>query len=571
MSRIVIDPVTRIEGHLRVEAQLDGGKVAKAWSSTTMWRGLEKILVGRDPRDAWYFAQRICGVCTTVHALASVRAVEAALEITPPLNARLLRDLISASQYVHDHVVHFYHLHALDWVDVTGALKADPKRTAALAQSLSDYPQSSATHFSAVRKRLQAFVQGGRLGPFSGGYWGHPAMTLPPEVDLLAVSHYLDALEFQRDYARAHAILGGKSPHPQTYLVGGMASPIDLNSEDAINAGTFQALRELFQKGLDFVQQAYLPDLLAIAKAYPEWTKIGGGLDSYLAFGDMARDPVPPGQLAGGGVLPSGVIRNGGSHVEPVDPALIAEDVARAWFTYPQGDATALSPFDGETNPHYTGPDPPYEYLDVDSKYSWLKAPRYDGLAVEVGPLARMVIGYTQGDRRIRPLVAGALRELGATPAVLPSVLGRTLSRGLETLLMARYTLELLDALEANVRGGDLSIFAGGKWEPSSWPAHAQGAGFVEAPRGGLSHWIVISDQRIENYQAVVPSTWNASPRDGDGNPGAYEAALVGTPVADPERPLEVLRVLHSFDPCMACAAHLLDANGRPLAQVRVQ
>jgi Ni,Fe-hydrogenase I large subunit len=570
VSRIVVDPVTRIEGHLRVEAQVDGGKVTEAWSSTTMWRGLEKILVGRDPRDAWYFAQRICGVCTTVHALASVRAVEAALDINPPTNARLLRDLISASQYVHDHVVHFYHLHALDWVDVTGALKADPKKTATLAQSLSDYPESSAAHFTAVRQRLQAFVQGGRLGPFSGGYWNHPAMTLPPEVDLLAVSHYLAALDFQRDYARVHAILGGKSPHLQTYLVGGMASPIDLNSQDAINAGTFQSLRGLLQKGLDFVQQAYLPDLVAIAKAYPEWTKIGGGLDSFLAFGDMSREPPRSGELVGG-ALPSGVLRKGASQVEAVDPTLIAEDVARAWYTYPGGDGKALSPFDGETNPHYTGPNPPYEYLNVDSKYSWLKAPRYDSLAVEVGPLARMMIGYVQGDSRIRPVVAGALHELGASPTVLVSTLGRTLARGLETLLMARYSLELLDALEANVRGGDLSIFAAGKWEPDSWPAHAQGAGFVEAPRGGLSHWVVISDQKIHNYQAVVPSTWNGSPRDAQGQPGAYEAALVGTPVADPTRPLEVLRVLHSFDPCMACAAHLIDVNGRPLAEVRVQ
>ena len=572
MSRIVVDPVTRIEGHLRIEAQVDGGTVADAWSSATMWRGLEKILVGRDPRDAWYFAQRICGVCTTVHALASVRAVEDALDITPPKNARLLRDLIAATQYVHDHVVHFYHLHALDWVDVTSALEADPARTAAVAQSISAYPLSTKAHFEAVRDRLGAFVKGGRLGPFASGYWGHPAYRLSPEVNLLATSHYLDALEFQREYVKVHAILGGKNPHPQSYVVGGMTTPLDPSSPNALGDDALQQIRGLLEKGLDFVRQAYLPDLLAIAAAYPEWTQIGGGLGNFLSFGDFSAGPQPHRGPITGGVLPSGVIRNGDlSAVEPVDGTRITEEATHAWFSYSGGDSTPLSPFDGESEPRYTGPKPPYDHLDVEEKYSWLKSPRYDGLPVEVGPLARVAIAYGQRDERFTPLVEDALTALKVQPAALFSTLGRTLARGLETAVLAEHAISLLDDLRDNIASGDLQIADSERFDPDTWPATAQGVGFHEAPRGGLSHWVVIGDKKIENYQAVVPTTWNAGPRDAGGHRGAYEAALVGTPLADPKRPLEILRTVHSFDPCMACAAHVLDADGHELVQVRVQ
>src|SRR6266545_5021759 len=440
MARIVVDPVTRIEGHLRIEAQVDGGAVRDAWSSSTMWRGIESILTGRDPRDAWYFAQRICGVCTTVHALASVRAVEDALGIEPPPNAKLLRGLIAASQFVQDHVVHFYHLHALDWVDVTSALDGDPAKAAKVAATLSDYPRSGAGQFKAVRERLRAFVQGGRLGPFAGGWWGHPAYRLPPEINLIAVSHYLDALDFQRDFVRIHALLGGKNPHPQTYLVGGMAVPIDPNSQSAINADTLAELRVLLNRGLDFVRQAYVPDLLAIASHYPEWTKIGRGLGNYLAFGDFA----PARAVAGSGqddrFLPGGVIRDGDlSRVEPVDTGAIAEYVTHSWYRYERGDQVALPPFEGETVPNYTGPEPPYEQLETDGKYSWLKAPRYRDVAMEVGPLA---------------------------------------------LVLAEHAIELLDQLEGNIAGGDLRIHDGRLWEPATWPKQAQGAGLEEAPRG---------------------------------------------------------------------------------------
>lgn len=565
MARLVIDPVTRIEGHLRVECQVDGGAVSAAYSAGTMWRGIETILRGRDPRDAWLFAQRICGVCTTVHALASVRAVEDALGSVPPLNARLLRDLIAASQFVQDHVVHFYHLQALDWVDPTSALKAVPARTAALAQSISDYPRSTASVFAAVQTRLKAFLARTTIGPFTNGYWGHPAYRLSPEVNLLAVSHYLDALQFQRDYIRVHALLGGKNPHPQTYLVGGMASPVDPNSQDAINDQTLAELSGLLAAGRDFVEQAYLPDLYAIGQAYSDWTRHGQGLGAYLAFGDATQSPPRRHEPAADGWFPGGVIEAGGLAVAGFDPARVAESVAHSWFT---GDRP-LAPWQGETTPDYTGPEPPFEQLDVEGKYSWLKAPRYAGAAVEVGPLARMLIGYLRGDARIEPLVRGALDRFRLPPTALRSTLGRILARGLETKLMADYSLELVDRLRGNIGGGDLAIADNATWDPRGWPAgKAFGVGFHEAPRGSLSHWVVIENRRIANYQAVVPSTWNASPRDGAGQPGAYEAALVGTPVTDPRRPVEILRTLHSFDPCMACAAHVYDADGHQLARV---
>jgi Ni,Fe-hydrogenase I large subunit len=571
VSRIVVDPISRIEGHLRIEAQVDGGKVSAAWSSATMWRGLEQILVKRDPREAWYFTQRICGVCTTVHALASVRAVEDALGITPPPNALLIRDLIAASQFVHDHVVHFYHLHALDWVDVTSAVTADPKKASQIAQSISDYPKSSEKAFAAVKDRLNAFIAGGRLGPFANGYWGHPAYRLSPEVNLIAVAHYLDALDFQRDYVKIHALLGGKNPHLQSYLVGGMSTAIDPTNQSALNDSAMMQIRDLLQRGLDFVKQAYLPDLVAVASAYPEWTQLGGGVGNFLSFGDFNAGPQPRHGVITDGVLPAGVIRGKDlTKVEDADPTKIAEFATHSWFTYPD-KTKPLGPWDGASTAAYTGPKPPYEHLDVDAEYSWLKSPRYDGTPVEVGPLARVLIAYARKDKRFTPLVNDALAQLKAGPTALFSTLGRTLARGLESVVLAEHSITLLDQLQANITSGDLRIHDDKLWDPATWPAKAQGIGFHEAPRGGLSHWIVIQDGRIANYQAVVPTTWNAGPRDAAGHPGPYEAALVGTPLADPKQPLEILRTVHSFDPCMACAAHLLDTDGNPITEVRVQ
>lgn len=571
MTRIAVDPVTRIEGHLRVEAEVDGGAVTDAWSSATMWRGIETILKGRDPRDAWYFTQRICGVCTTVHALASVRAVENALGIIPPLNAQLIRNLISLSQFVQDHVVHFYHLHALDWVDVVSALDADPTATAALASSISDYPRSSPTHFEAVKNRLANFVAGGRLGPFAQGYWGHSAYALPPEANLMAVSHYLDALDFQRDYIRIHSILGGKNPHLQTYLVGGMAVPIDPNSQNAINATTLLELRKLLESGLAFVSQAYIPDLLAVAPFYFDWAGIGGGLGNYMSFGDFPTANQNPSADPDALYLPRGLVLNKDlSQVVPLDPSKITEYVAHSWFSYEGDDNAGLAPFDGETTPNYTGPAPPYEFLNTDSKYSWLKSPRYDDTPVEVGPLARMLVAYGSGHARVKELVDTVLSTLGVGAEALFSTLGRTAARGIESMVLAEQSLAVLDQLTANIDGGDIAVHNGEKWDPGDWPDSAQGFGMHEAPRGSLSHWVTIKSGKIDQYQIVVPSTWNAGPRDGNGARGAYESALLGTPIADPTQPLEILRTVHSFDPCMACAAHVLDKDGTPIVEVTV-
>ena len=569
MSRVVVDPVTRIEGHLRIEAEVDGGAVRDAWSSSTMFRGIELILKGRDPRDAWAFTQRICGVCTTVHAIASIRAVENAIGAVPPPNARLLRNLVIGAQCVQDHVIHFYHLHALDWVDIVSALSADPAKTSGLAESISDWPLSSTKYFTGVRDRIKAFVERGQLGPFANAYWGHPAYRLPPEANLLAVAHYLEALDWQREFIKMHAVLGGKNPHLQSFLVGGMSTPVNPDSQNALNMGTIAELKRLLAKARDFVNRVYIPDLLAIASFYKDWAGHGQGVGNYLAYGEYPEDDTATPAL----FLRTGIIRGRDlSKVEPFDQAKVTEYVAHSWYEYQQGDAVALHPFKGETAPNYTGPKPPYELLhtEPDSKYSWLKSPRYDDQPMEVGPLARMLVSYASGHERVKVLVDGALKALGVGPEVLFSTLGRVAARGIETQLLAEKMETWVDALAANMNSGELRIHDNSKWDPSSWPDEATGAGFHEAPRGSLGHWVSIRRGAIDNYQCVVPSTWNAGPRDAKGRRGPYEEALIGTPVADPARPIEILRTVHSFDPCMACGVHVLDPQRREIVKVQV-
>ncbi len=568
---IVVDPVTRIEGHLRIEARVEDGVITDAWAVGTMWRGIEKILRGRDPRDAWYWTQRFCGVCTTVHALASVRAVENAVGMQVPLNAELMRNLIMGIQSVQDHVVHFYHLHALDWVDIVSALKADPAEAARIAQGLSDWPTHSRSRFEAVQKRLQAFVGTKRLGPFANAYWGHPAYRLPPEVNLIAVAHYLEALDWQREVIKVQAILGAKNPHPQTFVTGGMAVPVDPNAQNALNADKLAQIRELLVRAREFVEKVYIPDLLAVASYYKDWAGYGAGVQNVLTFGDF---PTAEGQGREQYWLKPGLVRRGAfPRAEGVRQEAIAEYVTHSWYRYTDGDDRPKPPWLGETEPHYTGPKPPYpdtHVHQVDDKYSWVKAPRYDDEPFEVGPLARMVVGYAQGHPEISPVVDHVLQVLDLQPEALFSTLGRTAARGIETLIMARKNLDWLDMLAENLGRGDYRVADTERWDPSAWPRQAEGVGFHEAPRGTLSHWIRIENGRIANYQAVVPSTWNASPRDAAGRRGPYEEALIGTPVADPEQPLEILRTIHSFDPCLACAVHVVDARGRELTRVKV-
>ena len=566
MTHVVVDPVTRIEGHLRIEAEVDGGKVSDAWSSCTMFRGVERILEGRDPRDAWAFTQRICGVCTTVHAITSIRAVENAIGAVPPPNARLLRNLIMASQMVQDHVIHFYHLHALDWVDIVSALSADPVATSRLAESISDWPLSGADYFAGVKQRVAGFVERGQLGPFGNAYWGHAAYRLPPEANLMAVAHYLEALDWQRDFIRIHAVLGGKNPHLQGFLVGGAATPVDPDSQAAINMTSIETMRQLARRGLDFVSKVYVPDLLAVAGFYKDWAGYGAGVGNYLVYGEYPEGD----EKDSAKFLPGGVIRGRDlSRVEPLDPAKITEYVTHSWYEYDGGDSEARHPFDGQTHPKYTGPQPPYERLTTDGKYSWLKSPRYDGLPMEVGPLARMLVAYASGHPRVKAVVDSVLAQLGVGAPALFSTLGRVAARGVETLVLAERLETWLDQLTENMGNGDLAIADNSKWDPSTWPAECTGAGLHEAPRGALGHWIHIRDGRIANYQCVVPSTWNGGPRDAKGQRGPYEEALVGNPVADPGKPLEILRTVHSFDPCMACGVHVVDLGRRELSRVR--
>jgi hydrogenase large subunit len=566
MARIVVDPVTRIEGHLRIEAQIEAGMVADAWSSGTMFRGIELILRGRDPREAWIWAQRICGVCTAVHALASVNAVEDALGIEVPDNARLVRNIIAATQTIQDHVIHFYHLHALDWVDVVSALQADPAKTAQLAQSISDWPLSSEKYFKGVQDRLSALVASKQLSLFGAGYWGHPAYHLPPEANLMAVAHYLEALQFQKEFIRIHAVLGGKNPHLQTFLVGGMATSLDPNEPGAtINPERIDFLLQVAKSAQAFVSQVYIPDVLAVAGFYPDWFGRGEGLGNFMSYGGYPQGSIKdPANF----FLPRGIIRNRDlSKVYAVDPADVTEYVTHSWYEYSVGDQAARHPFEGETNPKYSGPKPPYEFLNVDEKYSWLKAPRYQDQPMEVGPLARLLVAYASGQQDVKALVDATLAKLKAPLTALFSTLGRIAARALETQLLGSRLAGWVQELGNNLASGNVRIHNGEKWDPSSWPKTARGFGFFEAPRGSLGHWVEIEDRAIKNYQAVVPSTWNAGPRDARGQRGAYEAALLKTPIADPDRPLEILRTIHSFDPCLACAVHVVDARGRGYAR----
>jgi hydrogenase large subunit len=498
-----------------------------------------------------------------------VRAVENALGITIPDNARILRNLVEGAQFVQDHVIHFYHLHALDWVDVTSALSADPIGTSSLARSISDWPNSSPEYFQGVRDRLQTLVDSGQLGIFANAYWGHPAYRLPPEGNLLAVAHYLEALEWQREIIKMHAILGGKNPHPQTYLVGGMAVPIDPDRQAALNPQRVAQLRTLTAQALEFVEQVYIPDLLLVASYYPEWAGFGEGVGNFLAYGDFPSDT--SGNPASRW-LPQGLVfdKTLDSAPQPLDHNRIGEYVTRSWYNYSGGDDVDKHPWVGETEWNYTGPQPPFDFLDTEGKYSWLKAPRYSDTPMEVGPLARMVVAYAAGHSRVRELVDHVLGRLGLGSQALFSTLGRVAARGIETQVIVERMGNWIDELETNMNSGVLSVHSGALWHPRTWPAEAMGWGITEAPRGALGHWVHIQNGVIANYQCVVPSTWNGSPRDALGQRGPWEEALIGTPVADPQKPVEILRTIHSFDPCMACAVHLLDADRREVTRIRV-
>ena len=578
-QRVVVDPICRIEGHLRIEVNLDDNNVIQnAVSTGNMWRGLEVILKDRDPRDAWAFVERICGVCTGVHALASVRAVEDALGIQIPENANHIRNLMMLAQYTQDHLVHFYHLHALDWVDVVSALDADPKATSTLMQSISKWPKSSPGYFRDVQARVKRFVESGQLGPFANAYWGSPAYKLPAEANLMAVAHYLEALDFQREIVKIHTIFGGRNPHPN-WLVGGMPCSFSLNETGGINMEWLNLVSSIIDRSIEFIDQVYIPDLKAIASFYTEWT-YGGGLSSknLMSYGDfpnVANDWSQENMLLPGGAIIDGDLSTV-HEVDVRDPEQIQEFVTHSWYTYPD-ESKGLHPWDGITEPKFElGPNAKgsktnIEQLDEGAKYSFVKAPRWRGHAMEVGPLARYVVAYARGEEEIKSQVDGLLSDLGLPLGALFSTLGRTAARGLECSWAAHKMRYVFDNMMANLKAGDTATANMDSWEPETWAAAAKGVGPVEAPRGSLGHWVDIRETRIHNYHAVVPTTWNSSPRDAAGNIGAYEASLLGTPMVNPEQPLEILRTMHSFDPCLACATHVMAPDGEELTTVKVR
>ena len=581
--RVIVDPVTRIEGHMRCEVNIDDDNIIRnAVSSGTMWRGLEVILKGRDPRDAWAFVQRICGVCTGTHALTSVRAVEDALKIKIPENANSIRNLMQLSLQTQDHLVHFYHLHALDWVNPVNALKADPVATSALQQSISPHnPKSSPGYFRDTQNRLKKFVESGQLGPFKNGYWTNPAYLLPPEADLMAVTHYLEALDFQKDIMKIRTVFGGKDPHPN-WLVGGVPCAINIDgvgANAAINMERLNLVSSIIDRTIDFIDQVYIPDLLAIAGFYKGWT-YGGGISgqSLLSYGDIPDNAND--YSASNLLMPRGAIINGDltkvHEVDLTDPEQIKEFIPHSWYKYPD-DLMGLHPWDGITEPNYKlGPNTKgdrthIKELDEAAKYSWIKAPRWRGHAMEVGPLARYVIGYAQGNKEITEQITMVLKTLDVPVTALFSTLGRTAARGLEAQWAAGKMRYFMDKMVANIKSGDLATANVAKWDPETWPSSVKGVGFTEAPRGALGHWLKIENTKIANYQCVVPTTWNGSPRDEQGNIGAFEAALMNTKVERPEEPVEILRTLHSFDPCLACSTHIISPDGTELTQVKVR
>ena len=563
-NRITIDPITRIEGHLRIDVEVDNNAVSNAWASCTMWRGIENILQGRDPRDAWLFTQRFCGVCTTVHAMASVRSVEDALKLQVPLNAQYIRNLILIAHALHDHIVHFYQLSALDWVDILQIPKADIGATTKLAESVSPWTRNSREEFKAAQDRVNAVAASGQLGIFMNGYWGHPAMRLSPEVNLLAFTHYVQALEYQRKALQVVGILGGKTPHIQNLTVGGVANAIDLDSTSALDMDKLEMIRELLTQVVRFVNEVYFIDVCAVAAMYPEWFKIGKGVNNYLAVPDLPLDSAGSSYDLPGGYIMNGNI--GGVHAfkTAADEDFrkgVSEDVAHAYY---HGDKP-LHPYKGVTDPDFTG-------WNGDKKYSWVKAPRFNGAPMQVGPLSQVLVGFAQGHPLTKKYAVKAIDTIGAvghiqvTPGMLESTLGRHGARAIRCAMLGELAQKHLQLLIDNVAKGDYAVH-----NPPVFPSgEVEGVGTHEAPRGTLSHWIVVKDGKIKNYQAVVPSTWNASPRDASGAHGPYEASLLHTPLARPEEPLEVLRTVHSFDPCMACACHTFDPSGNQIAKVKV-
>ena len=561
-QRISVDPITRIEGHLRIDCEAENGRISNAWASGQMWRGIELIVKGLDPREAWLYTQRICGVCTTVHALASVRAVENALELEIPKNAQYVRNLIVAAHGMFDHLTHFYQLSALDWVDIVSALKADPNKSAQMAQSLSDWHKNSSQEFRSVQEKLKNFVSSGQLGVFGSGYWGHPAMKLSPEVNLMATVHYFQALDYQRKINKIVAILGSKTPHIQNLAVGGVANPADVNSPAPLTMERLNYIKSLIDEVQAFMKQVYLVDVGAIGGFYADWTQYGAGVTNYLSVPDLPLDTMGEEFMMPGGYIPGGDLdsfREIKTFHDSFFEDNVKEGIKHSWY---EGDWNR-HPYLEETQPNYTD-------FNENGKYSWVKAPNFQGEPAQVGPLAQVLAAYAAGHEPTKQYLQAALDVAGNIAGMqipltaLHSTIGRHAARAVRAAVLTDTLPTLWQKLVENLEG-DQETF-----NPPSFPkGEIKGFGFHEAPRGTLSHWVVIENGAIKNYQAVVPSTWNAAPRNNNDEKGPYEASLVGNPLADPDKPLEVLRTVHSFDPCLACAIHMHDEHRRDLIRVR--
>ena len=564
-KRISIDPITRIEGHLRIDCEIENGVVTNAWSSGTMWRGMENIVKGSDPRDAWMIMQRICGVCTTVHAIISVRAVEDALGAKVPVNAQYIRNMILSAHSMHDHIVHFYQLSAMDWVDITAALNADPDKAAEMLKGVSTWGLNSANEFRNVQNKIKSLVESGQLGIFANGYFGHPAMKLPPEVNLIAVAHYLQALECQRDCNRIVALLGGKTPHIQNLAIGGVANPINLDSQSVLNLERLMFVKSCIDRLNDFVTQVYRVDAAIIAAYYPEWLNLGKTSGNYLSVPEYPIDGDNSKFALTGGYIENFDISTFRSITQQKDEFVvkgIKESGKHAWYE----DDEPLEPWAGLTRPKYTG-------WQDEGKYSWVKAPSFYGKVVEVGPLAYLMCNLANENKDTLHHfnhIKGLYEKLsGNTLSVdhLHSTLGRIIARTVHCCVLNNILEQQWKLLVDNIGTGDTVAYL-----KTNIPQTGEfkGVGFGEVPRGMLSHWVVVKNGKIENYQAVVPSTWNAGPRNQNDEMGPYELSIIGTPVADPTKPLEVVRTIHSFDPCMSCAVHVVNTENGEVTQVKV-
>lgn len=555
-KKIVIDPITRIEGHLRVEVEVDENNiVTEAWASGQLFRGIETILKGRDPRDAGLIAQRICGVCTNVHYRASISAVEDAYNITIPKNAELVRNLVTLALFVQDHLVHYYHLHSLDYVDVVSALDADCEKASKSALEFHDQPYRNSTgHLSAVQEKLSNFVKAGRLGLFANGYWGHKAYKLSPEENLIHMNHYLEALRIQSELGKAIAIFTGKTPHPQNLVVGGITSVADMLNVQRLNDFMF-----ILKDAREFVERAYVPDMKMVVKAYKDEIKAGYGRGSGNFFAKGGYTLGKAEELFTAGVVTAHDFKN----IADFDESKITEEASRSWY---EGDSPQ-SPYEGSTVPEYTDLNDDGT-LKTEGKYTWVKAPRYDGKPMEVGPLARMVIGYAKDSKIIKPYVQNFMDSTEMELLDFSTSVGRNAARAIEAQVCGDYIFNFMSELIENIKYYDEETWT--KFVFEELPTEAQGRGMFEVPRGVLGHFIRIEDAKIANYQAVVPTTWNASPKDANGVRGPYEDSLIGLKIEDTTKPLEVLRVIHSYDPCLACAVHVIDTKGKELSKYRI-